>query len=304
MTGIVFDIQRFSIHDGPGIRTTVFLKGCPLACLWCHNPEGISAEPILSFTPDKCIGCGYCFEVCPHHAHRMVEADHVLDRDRCVVCGRCARQCYAQALEVIGREMSVAEVIEEVRKDEPFYETSRGGMTLSGGEPLHQINFSLALLRAAKEAGLHCCIETSGLATFEVIQRTMGLVDLYLYDLKETDPGRHVAFTGVSNERILANLRALHDAGEGVRLRLPIIPGCNDRDDAFREIAALVAELPDLEGVEIMPYHNLGTSKNRRLGLTAPAGPEPTTPDADQVDAWICRFEELGVTLLNEKKRA
>jgi len=220
MTGMIFDIQKFSIHDGPGIRTTVFLKGCPLRCLWCHNPEGVSPHRQVSFTPDRCIGCGYCFQHCPRGLHKMVDEKHVLEREGCAVCGKCAEACYAEALEVIGREASVEEVVEEVLRDKPFYETSGGGMTLSGGEPLLQIDFTEALLKRAKELGLHCCVETSGFGAFENLARIAPCVDLFLYDVKETDNERHIELTGVPNTTILANLRTLHDEGSLDEARL------------------------------------------------------------------------------------
>jgi len=300
-TGTVFDIQRFSIHDGPGIRTTVFLKGCPLQCFWCHNPEGIAGGRELSFQPERCIGCGACLEICSRCAHALTaEGAHVLDRERCEVCGACTAKCYARALEMVGREMSVEDVVGEVRRDLPFYETSGGGMTLSGGEPLEQYEFCLALLREAKLAGLQNCLDTSGLAAADRILGTLPYVDLYLFDIKDTDPTRHRAHTGVGNELILANLRRLHAEGASIRLRVPLIPGVNDRQENFQGIARLAAELANLEGVELMPYHGLGAGKLTRLGR-----PEDLRsveiPEAGTVNAWIDRLAGLGVYVTNER---
>ena len=298
VTGRIFEIQRFSIHDGPGIRTTVFVKGCALHCQWCHNPEGISPDPELSFFAGKCIGCGYCFSVCSRGAHKTIEDAHVVDRAACRACGHCARECYGKALELVGREISAAEALEQVVRDRPFYETSGGGMTLSGGEPIGQIAFAESLLREAKGAGLHCCVETSGHGAYERLDRILPYVDLWLYDYKDTDPRRHRQYTGVSNRRILANLRALHEAGAHVLLRCPIVPGCNDRDDHFDGIAALAAELPNLRGVEVMPYHRLGESKTERFGMDSrrirSQPPQPQT-----VNSWIAALATRGVQDIN-----
>jgi pyruvate formate lyase activating enzyme len=304
LSGRIFEIQRFSIHDGPGIRTTVFMQGCPLRCLWCHNPEGIPAQSLVSFQPDKCIGCGQCFRACLHHAHSMVEDRHALDRRLCVACGTCMEGCYARALELVGRQATVAEVVAEVLRDRPFYETSGGGMTLSGGEPTLQIDFAEALLRAAREEGLHCCVETCGSAPPGHFERLLPLVDLFLFDLKETDEARHREFTGAPIGRILENLHLLHDRGAHVVLRLPLVPDYNARDEHFAAVAELAHSLPRLEGVELMPYHRLGTSKLDRLGLDPPRRVEVPPPDAATLEAWIGRFAALGVEVLNHKPGA
>ena len=296
--GWIFDIQRFSIHDGPGIRTTVFMKGCPLRCVWCHNPEGLRPAPDLSFMSERCIGCGYCFRACRQGGHVMEDGKHVLRREVCRVCGTCAEECYAAAIELIGREASVEEALDEVLRDRPFYETSGGGMTLSGGEPMMQPEFTAALLGAAKERGLHCCIETCGFADFHRFERVMPLVDLFLYDIKELDPARHREFTGVPNALIIENLRRLHERGARTRVRLPIIPGYNDREDHLAAVAALCRSLPRLEGVEVMPYHRLGTSKVARLGLDPDEREKSAAPDTATVAAWNATLERLGVRMI------
>jgi pyruvate formate lyase activating enzyme len=297
--GRIFDVQRFSIHDGPGIRTTVFFKGCPLRCRWCHNPEGISSEPELSFLAEKCIGCGQCVRVCERGAHRVVDGARVFEREKCVVCGACAQECHAQALELVGREVDAQSVIDEVLRDEPFYRTSGGGMTLSGGEPTLQVEFAEELLRRARQAGIHTCVETCGLCDYARLDRVRPLVDLFLFDYKETSPEKHKEFTGAPNERIVENLRRLDADGAPTRLRCPIIPGCNDRDDHFRGIAALAAALTHLEGVELMPYHPLGESKVERFGYEASARARAEAPSSETVSAWIARLTQLGVKVVN-----
>jgi pyruvate formate lyase activating enzyme len=298
--GRIFEVQRFCIHDGPGIRTTVFLKGCPLRCQWCHNPEGASVERHLSFIAERCIGCGYCFRVCPRGAHRMMDGRHELDRAVCEACGSCTEECYAGALEMVGRDATAGEVIDEVLRDRPFYETSGGGMTLSGGEPLFQIDFTEALLRLAKASGLGCVIETCGYADFQSFERVLPLTDLFFYDIKEMTPARHLEFTGVSNARILDNLRALHEAGARIRLRCPIIPGYNDRDDHFDALAALARQLPGIDGVELMPYHPLGESKVVRFGIDGAVRARSQSPAPEAVRGWILRLRAQSVKVLNE----
>lgn len=303
MQGLIFDIQKFSIHDGPGIRTTVFLKGCPLSCFWCHNPESRSPSPQISFIADQCIGCGQCFDVCPVGAHVMTDGRHQLRRDTCQVCGRCVDKCYTRAVELVGRQMSVDQVLDEVVKDIPFYKTSGGGMTLSGGEPTLQIDFIEALLHQAKAAGLHCCIETSGHCDYTRLERILPDVDLWLFDWKESDPVRHREYCGVDNTRILANLRRLHADGAMIRLRCPIIPTFNDRADHFQTIARITRELPHLEGVELMPYHRLGQGKSARLGLMPEKTVSPDTPSPQLVQHWITTLRDLGVHVLTDDAR-
>ena len=300
LRGHIFEIQRFSIHDGPGIRTTVFMKGCPLRCVWCHNPESISPEPSLAFDPRMCIGCGYCFRVCPRGAHHMDGTVHALDRAKCAVCGKCTEHCYAQALEFVGRQASVRDVMNEVLRDAPFYETSGGGMTLSGGEPTLQFDFAMGLLRAARSHSIHTVMQTCGYAEAAVFEAMMPLVDLFLFDIKETDPERHIAFTGVSFRRIHQNLHMLHDHGAAIILRSPIIPGCNEREDFLAGIEALAASLPNLAGIELMACNPLSESKVQRFGVN-PASRAPATPsNADLVERWCERLRAAGLRVRTE----
>ena len=276
--GAIFDIKRFAIHDGPGIRTTVFLKGCPLSCPWCHNPEGISPEPQLVFTPAHCIGCRACLEACPRGVHRLVDGEHVIDRDRCEACGACVEGCFAGALRLAGRRATVTEVIEEVSRDRPFYERSGGGMTLSGGEPLLQHDFAAALLRAAKAAGLHTALDTSAFAPWPHMERLLDSTDLVLCDLKHMDGERHRALTGVSNERILGNLRRMDAAGQAMWIRVPLIGGRNDGDANYHAMGRFLSGLKHAERIEILRHHRLAGSKYASVGATyALEGLEPPT---------------------------
>ena len=295
LTGLVFDIKKFAIHDGPGIRTTVFLKGCPLHCLWCHNPESQRPGPEISFLPDRCIGCGYCFKACPHKLHSMHDGKHVMSREDCEACGRCTEQCYAEALELTGREMTVEDALTEVLKDRPFYDNSGGGMTVSGGEPLNQFAFTAALLAAAKEESLHTCLDTSGYAAYEKLAALIPLVDIFLYDIKETSDELHRELTGVPNTTGIENLGRLYQDGAAIRLRLPLVPGLNDRPEHLQACGKLAQSMPRLEGVDIMPYHRLGTSKNERMGYPQVEKLQGVqSPPDDVIDSWLTLLHAAG----------
>lgn len=268
-SGSVFNIQKFSIHDGPGIRTTVFLKGCPLRCKWCHNPEGLSPKPEVEYEPTKCIGCGACAAICPRGCHTLSETEgHGYVRDDCTRCGECIEHCVAGSLKLVGTEHTVEEVIRKVMADKIFYDTSGGGMTLSGGEPFFQPDFALALLKAAKEAGLNTAVETSGFCKTETILEAAPFVDLFLFDYKATGEELHKELTGVPQELILSNLQAISDAGVKIMLRCPIIPTANDTDEHFAAIAELAEKTEGVQRVELEPYHPLGTGKAPKIGKT------------------------------------
>ncbi len=294
-TALVFDIQRFALHDGPGIRTTVFLKGCPLRCLWCHNPESQSFRAQLSFRDDICENCLSCVDVCPTGAQQAVNGSHVLNHQMCRGHGHCLDACAYGALKMIGQEMSVVEVMQEVMRDKEYFAHSGGGLTISGGEPMARLDFTLNLLRAAKERGLHTCLDTSGFAPQCHFEKVLPHVDLFLYDYKATGVEEHVQFTGVGNEMILCNLDFLYQSGAAIVLRCPLAPKVNDGHHHLRGIASLAERYPGLKGIEIMPYHNMGAEKAHRLGMTQPRIEIETTDEVTR-SAWIKQLHDLGCT--------
>ena len=292
--GLIFDIKRFALHDGPGIRTSVFLKGCPLSCTWCHNPESISAEPQISFVAERCISCGRCVEACRSGARRL-EQDHLAyDRSKCTACGECAPVCPTTATEVVGQWQSLDELWPQLAADRPFYQRSGGGVTISGGEPLAQFDFARALVERARSEDIHVCLDTCGYAPGEQLREISSLVDLFLYDIKETDPARHQEHTGVSNEQIMANLRLCDALGRPIILRCPIIPGINLRPGYLDELAHLYHSLSNCLAVHLMPYHTLTQAKYARLGITLPQrwGREP---EPEEVESWYEQLAALGV---------
>jgi pyruvate formate lyase activating enzyme len=285
ISGMIFDVQRSSLMDGPGIRTTIFLKGCPLRCQWCHNPESQSQRPVLAFRADKCLACKTCSTACSRGVHRFVGDQHVLHRKLCETRGDCVASCPGQALSILGRRVTVNELINLVERDRPFYEASDGGMTLSGGEPLFQPSFALALLRAAKDRCISTCVETCGYLPSSVLEEAMPLTDLFLYDVKALDPIAHRAFTGRDNLRILGNLRHLMASGAAVKLRCPLIPGWNDSKEQLDALANLIDSVPGLQGVDVLPYHDTGRTKYTRIGRPEPRIPSRTR-DENAALAW------------------
>jgi pyruvate formate lyase activating enzyme len=287
---MIFGCQRFSINDGPGIRTSVFLKGCNLRCAWCHNPEGISRKPELSYTEAKCVGCGSCAAVCPTCAHKMADGKHDYDRNACILCSKCVDACPSAALAMYGNRVTAEEVLKMVLRDRIYYEES-GGVTLSGGEALLQLDFAMAVLQLCRDAKIHCAVETHGMHPFSVYEKVMPLVDLFLFDYKMTDADMLQKFTGANKQRILDNLRRLHDAGAKIQVRCPIIPGLNDNEEHIRAIAQLTVDMPNLFGVELLPYHNLGTSKSTHIGLNQN---EYKTPDPETMKTLNSTILRLG----------
>ncbi|MEK6795741.1 MAG: glycyl-radical enzyme activating protein [Spirochaetota bacterium] len=294
MEGIVFNIQRFSIHDGPGIRTTVFLKGCDLKCMWCHNPESISAQRELQYFPHKCIACGNCAKVCPVNAQRMEDGKHVFIRELCTRCGKCVEVCYAEALVMAGKCMTADEIMTEVMKDAPFYERSQGGVTFSGGEALVQREFVLELLKRSKAGGLHTVIDTAGNVPWATFESVLPYTDLFLYDVKIIDDEKHKQFTGVSNKRIRENLRKLGVMKTAVWIRIPTIPGVNDSREEMSAIADAIAGLSAVTRVELMPYHTIASGKYGSLGLTYPLS-HLAAPTQEHIDDLTRIFIDHGL---------
>jgi pyruvate formate lyase activating enzyme len=262
--GMVNDFQKFSINDGPGIRTIVFLKGCPLQCYWCSNPENVSSLPEIMYISHNCIGCGKCDEVCQQKSYHHDEGIITFNREKCILpeCdGICQHVCYANAINISGRHLTVGEVMEEVLRDREFYERTGGGVTFSGGEPFAQPHFLLELARAAKSLHLHTAIETCGFARWPVMDPILKYLDLVFYDLKHMNSETHLKGTGVNNELILDNLKRIDATGTPVRVRLPLIPGFNDSERNIRETSSFISGLSNLEALDILPYHRMGEPK-------------------------------------------
>jgi len=294
VTGRIFDIKRYSIHDGPGIRTTVFLKGCAMRCLWCHNPESVDPGPDLMHWPSRCAGCHACVRACPSRALSVEPAGNILiDRTRCDMCGRCVEACLSDAMQVVGREMSVDEVMVEAEKDRVFYEQSGGGITLSGGDPLLQAGFAEALLDACRSRGLSTALDTAGSSPNGVLERLAQKTGLVLYDLKCIDEVRHLELTGVSNEPILGNLVRLAAAGTEVWVRVPVIGGVNDDEDNVRQTIAFLVPLKTVRHIDLLPYHSGGLDKAIRIGKGIHFR-KFEAPSAERLAAIEAAFREAG----------
>ena len=294
MQGTVTNIQRFSIHDGPGIRTTVFLKGCNLRCFWCHNPETLRYRPELQIFLDRCIGCGECFNRCPNGAHVVVDGHREFHRQLCVGCGQCAETCYAEALVLVGEIKTVDEVVGEVLRDRPFYETSQGGITLSGGEPLLQRDFSYAILERCRQEDIHTAIETAANFPWERVSSILPVTDLVMMDIKMMDSSKHRDCTGVPNELILDNAMRLGQCSQPLIVRTPIIPGINDTPEEVAAIAEFVAKLPNLLYYDLLPFHPMAKSKYTSLDMAYRAK-EIKSPSKEHMDALTKVAQGLGI---------
>ena len=267
MKGIIFDIKRYAIHDGPGIRSTVFFKGCSLRCLWCHNPEGLESGPEIFYRKERCpAACRLCLAACPEDALKKTKGVVTVDLDRCDFCGDCEKACVYEAIEIVGRPKSISEVMDEIVRDSVFYEESRGGVTFSGGEPLEQIDFLEALLIEAKKKGLHTTVDTCGNYPQSSLERIYNLVDVFLYDLKMIDDVLHKKYTGFSNRFILENLKFLAAEGTSVVVRIPLIAGINDDDRNILATADFLLSLQGIDSINLLPYHSGGEMKYLRLG--------------------------------------
>ena len=268
ITGNIFNIQHYSIHDGPGIRTTVFLKGCPLKCLWCQNPESQSGRPEIFFNSGKCSGCTLCVQACPDKAIRIVNGLSVTERNRCTGCGACAQACPNEARILMGYSITAGDVFEDVNNDAIFYASSDGGVTISGGDPVFQPDFSAAILKLCKNAGMHTAVETSGFGNWEKLESILAHANLVLYDLKQMDTNAHKVCTGVPNEQILENARRIyHILKLPMIIRVPVIPGYNDSFENIDRLGAFVKKELGCEiEVHLLPYHRLGIGKDEQLG--------------------------------------
>jgi len=292
-SGIVFRIDRFAVHDGPGIRTTVFLKGCPLRCWWCHSPESQGEAPEILIHPDRCERCGTCLTVCPNDALVEENGRFVPVAALCTTCGTCVEECPCGARALAGDRVTVAEVMDTVGRDVLFFDESGGGVTFSGGEPLMQPAFLAALLAACRAREIHTAVDTSGMAPWDAFAAVAADVRLFLFDVKIADDARHRMFTGGSNVQILENLRRLAGIHPHVRVRFPLIPGVTDDDENVAAIGDLVRSL-GLPSIDVLPYHRAGLSKYARLGVEYRL-PDVRPPAADAVAAIVGRFAAFGL---------
>lgn len=266
-SGLIFDIKRYAINDGPGIRMTIFLKGCPLNCVWCHNPESISPEPQKLYTDSKCIACGECVKACPKQACELTSQGIVTHSELCRLCGDCAEVCPSEATQISGKYETLENVLGKIEQEVIFFDQSGGGITVSGGEPLYQHEFLLELLKACQERDIHCAVDTSGLSKTEILLKVAQKTDLFLYDLKMMDDDKHKKYTGVSNQKILSNLVELAKTGTEINIRIPLIKEVNDDEENVVESAKFIAALAGKKKtVNILPYHNIAIPKYLKLG--------------------------------------
>ena len=291
VTAMIFNIQRFSVDDGPGIRTTVFLKGCPLRCTWCHNPEGIGFKKQLSYLPHKCLGCGACGEVCPEGVHTFENGIHKVDREKCIACGKCTPICLGQAMKLYGSEMSVEEILPILLEDKEFYDNSNGGVTLSGGECLMQADFCAELLKRLKQHGVHTAVDTCGFVPREAIEKVLPHTDIFLYDIKAFDESVHVKCTGYSNKTILENLKYIDECGKPIEIRIPYVPNYNC--DQIEKIAQFLNGITSVTKVRVLPYHNYAGSKYESLDMDN--NMPGRLPDKEELETAVTILKSYGL---------
>ena len=290
--GTVFEVKRFAVHDGPGVRTVLFLKGCPLRCRWCHNPEGLEPGPQLACYDHKCLHCGECVQACPRHAHGLVDGKHVIDGTKCVACGACVEVCLGRALKLFGRRFTVEEACRVALEDRAFYREG-GGVTLSGGEPLLQAEFCAELFKLLKEERIHCAIDTSGAVSWESFAKVLPWTDMFLYDVKHVDDRLHREHVGRSNRQIVENLKHLTEGHVPIEIRIPVIPGFNDDPESVEAIGRFLGGLRGIVGVRLLPYHPASSKYGAiRRPDTMPEVEAPSKDRMDAIAAQLGRFLE------------
>ncbi len=292
--GLIFDIKRYAIHDGPGIRTTVFFKGCPLRCQWCQNPEGQESTPEIMVRSERCVEeCQDCVSQCPKGAISKDGEVILVDQSKCDFCAKCSEVCVYEAIDIIGREVEVQDVVDEMEKDRIFFDESGGGISFSGGEPLMQLDFLSALLEEVKKREIRITVDTCGYAPFDVFDRIRENVDLFLYDIKIMRDKKHKEYTGVSNQIIIENLRKLSEKGANIAIRIPIIPGVNDDEENIQSIAKFLLSLDNIKHINLLPFHRGGIEKYKRLGKKIQAKAVPP-PSSEKIEGIKKMLEDSG----------
>jgi len=296
---LLMDIKRFAVHDGPGIRTTLFLKGCTLKCIWCHNPEGIARYKQLAYHDHKCMRCGECAAICKSGAHRISEDGHNFIRDNCIACGDCEKVCSESALKLFGRQIDADEAYRIAVEDAIFY-MENGGVTVSGGEPLLYSDFVNALFSKLKSDGIHTALDTCGNAAWESFEKVLPVTDLFLYDIKHIDPEAHKKLTGADNSLILENLRRLSDAGAAIEIRMPLVPQSNDDEGTLHGIGAFLKDL-NITRMKVLPYHSMARSKYAALGMRDTM-PDVPSPSDDELSAAVNILKSYGINAVSGRE--